>query len=202
MEVTHVQSGKTLRLSRPQRVFASERETIESAFPGDIIGIPNFGYLLLGDTLGTSPKVAYDEVPAFSPEIFAAMSNADPSRFKHFDKGVEQLAAEGLIDLFHDPRSEAKHYVLGAVGMLQFDVVKFRMEGEYGVRTEMMPLSQRLIRWVEDKDNELGNIYIANDVRQLLDANGNKVLLFNTEFQVNFLEGKLKTAKLLKERIR
>lgn len=202
MEVIHVQSGKTLRLSRPQRVFASERETIETAFPGDIIGIPNPGYLLLGDTLGLNSKISYDEVPAFSPEIFATMSNADPSRFKHFDKGVLQLAAEGLIDLFHDPKSEAKHYVLGAVGMLQFDVVKFRMEGEYGVRTEMMSLPQKLIRWVEDKENELADIYITNDIRQLIDANGNKVLLFNTEFQMNFLEGKLKTAKLLKERIR
>src|SRR5690606_31415648 len=97
MEVTHVQSGKTLKVSRPQRVFAHERETIEEAFPGDIIGIPNPGYLLLGDTLAVDKKVAYAEVPAFTPEMFASLTNMDTSRFKHYDKGVMQLAAEGLV---------------------------------------------------------------------------------------------------------
>ena len=105
MEVTHVQSGKTLKISRPQRVFAQERETIEKAYAGDIFGIPNPGFLRLGDTLIESGKANFDEVPHFTPEIFATIENRDAARYKHFEKGVTQLVQEGLVDRFSNPKS-------------------------------------------------------------------------------------------------
>lgn len=199
MEVVHSQSGKPMRLTRPQRVFAHERETIESAFPGDIIGIPNPGHLRLGDTLAVQAGVRYDEVPAFTPELFASISNIDPTRFKHFDKGVVQLAAEGLIDLYYDPRADQRLYILGAVGMLQFDVVKFRMEFEYGVRTQVAPLPQTHVRWLVDPDREVAQIYLPPDVKSLRDAHDRPVLLFNTPYQVQSLAAKLKAGRLLTE---
>jgi peptide chain release factor 3 len=197
MEVIHVQSGKTLRLSRPQRVFAHERETIETAYPGDIIGIPNPGFLLLGDTLAVGKKVAYAEVPAFTPEMFASISNLDASRFKHYDKGVMQLAAEGLVELFSDPRSDQKQYILGAVGMLQFEVVQFRLATEYGVKTDFGVMNQRFIRWFEGDVAELRGIYLPTGAKQILDKNGNVAILFGSEYEVGALQGKLKDAKLL-----
>lgn len=197
MEVVHVQSGKTLRLSRPQRVFAHERETIEEAYPGDIIGIPNPGYLLLGDTLTSGKTVTYSEVPTFTPEMFATISNMDASRFKHYDKGVMQLAAEGLIELFSDPRSDQKQYILGAVGMLQFEVVQFRLATEYGVKTDFGVMNQRFIRWYQGDVTELDGIYLPTGSKRVLDKNGNLAILFGSEYEVGALQGKLKDAKLL-----
>ena len=198
MEVIHVQSGKTLKISRPQRVFAHERETIETAYPGDIIGIPNPGYLLLGDTLALDKKVSYAEVPTFSPEMFASITNLDASRFKHYDKGVMQLAAEGLVELFTDPRSDQKQYILGAVGMLQFEVVQFRLASEYGVKSEFGMLNQRIIRWYVGDVAELRGIYLPTGARQVLDKNGKVAILFSSEYEVGSLQGKLKEAQLVK----
>lgn len=197
MEVTHVQSGKKLKLSRPQRVFGSDREIIEEAFPGDIIGIPNPGFLLLGDTLTTGKRVEYAEVPAFTPEIFASLTNYDSSRFKHYDKGVLQLAAEGLVELYSDPRSDTKQYILGAIGMLQFEVVKFRLEAEYGVKTDFGVMSQRLIRWFEGDLGELTGVYLPTGCKRVLDSEGRTAFLFGSEYEVGNLQGKLKAAKLL-----
>jgi peptide chain release factor 3 len=199
MDVIHVQSGKTLKVSRPQRVFAQEREIIEEAFAGDIIGIPNPGFLRLGDTLALDSSFKFDEVPGFTPEIFASITSMDASRFKHFDKGVHQLSEEGLIDLFEDPDGYQKQYIFGAVGVLQFDVVKFRLATEYGVKTQMMPLSQSLIAWVEGDVKELDSFYLGSDIRKLLDAQGRTVLLFNSQFQMNHMAGRAKNFKLLNE---
>lgn len=199
MDVIHVQSGKEFKISRPQRVFAQEREILEEAYPGDIIGIPNPGFLRLGDTLALNQKVRYDEVPGFTPEIFAAISSLDASRFKHFDKGVHQLAQEGLIDLFEDPDGHSKQYIFGAVGALQFDVVKFRLQTEYGCKTATMPLSQSLIAWVKGDLKELDSFYMGSDIRRLLDTQGRTVLLFNSQFQMNHMAGRAKGFQLLSE---
>ncbi|RYG87097.1 peptide chain release factor 3, partial [bacterium] len=113
MEVIHERTGKRIRLSRPQRLFAQERETVEEAYAGDIIGLTNVGAFELGDTLSVVPGVQFHEVPAFVPETFATLINADVSRFKQFDKGVQQLTEEGLMDVFWDTRGGRREPILG-----------------------------------------------------------------------------------------
>jgi peptide chain release factor 3 len=187
MEAIHVQSGKTMKISRPQRLFAQDRETVESAFPGDVIGIPNPGTLRLGDTLRELPGPGFDEVPVFAPETFAALRNLDTSKFKQFEKGVQQLVQEGLVELFEEPSSLQKEYILGAVGQLQFDVVLFRLASEYGIKAEIGPLPQNLIVWVEGSDQPLRDGYLGSGMKLLKDRDGQTVLLASSEFGLKFL---------------
>lgn len=148
MQATHGRTAKALRLSRASRLFAQDRETVEEAYAGDIIGLSNVGSFKLGDTLYAETPVAFDEVPSFAPEIFAAIDNRDVSRFKHFDKGVQQLSEEGLVELYIDRRASQRRLILGAVGKLQFDVVQHRLKAEYGVDTRIEALPFETIRWV------------------------------------------------------
>ena len=198
MEVTHVQSGKTLKISRPQRVFAQERETIEKAYAGDIFGIPNPGFLRLGDTLIESGKANFDEVPHFTPEIFATIENRDAARYKHFEKGVTQLVQEGLVDLFSNPKSTYKQYFLGAVGQLQFDVVKFRLANEYGVNADITMMPHNLIAWVGGDVSALDSIFLSGDLKRLEDSSGNTVIISSSEFQLKHLGQKLPGVTLLR----
>ena len=177
MEVTHARTGKKLRLTRPQRLFAQERETVEEAYAGDVVGLTNPGAFRLGDTLSLLGKTEYEEVPAFTPETFATLVNRDVTRFKHFDKGVEQLTEEGLVDLFWDRKSGRREPILGAVGKLQFEVVQFRLATEYGVKADLEPLAFESILWVEGSEEDLAEAYFGSGVRLLEDAQGRPVVL-------------------------
>lgn len=199
MDVVHVQSGKEMKVSRPQRVFANERVTVETAYPGDILGVPNPGYLRLGDTLALDQSVAFDEVPGFTPEVFAIISNTDASKYKNFDKGMIQLSEEGLVDLFFDESAASRRYVLGVVGQLQFDVVRFRLATEYKVETEIMPMAQSIIVWVDAEDSAWTSIVLPSDVRRMKDRAGKTVLLVNSEFQLRYLNEKFDPIKLSRE---
>jgi peptide chain release factor 3 len=186
MDVTNSRSNKKLKLSRPQRLFAQERETVETAFPGDIVGLTNPGAFMLGDTVTTNSKIRYDEVPEFVPEVFARLINTDVSKLKNFDKGVEQLCQEGLIQLFWDTRGHRREPILGAIGKLQFEVVQYRLIAEYGTKTltELMPYE--IIRWLDGDKAEIDGIYWGSSAFKLEDNHGAPVVLFATEWGCNY----------------
>ena len=186
MEVSNVRSQKKLKLSRPQRLFAQERETVETAFPGDIIGLTNPGAFMLGDTVTTNAKIKYDEVPEFVPEVFARLSNMDVSKLKNFEKGVEQLCQEGLIQLFWNTKSTIREPILGAIGKLQFEVVQYRMIAEYGVKTHIEVMPYEIIRWLDGDATEIKGIYWGSSAVGLEDNYGVPVALFSTEWGCSY----------------
>jgi peptide chain release factor 3 len=170
MVVNHARSGKTIRLSRPQRLFAQERETVDIAYPGDVIGLNNPGAFAIGDTVYTGgEKLAYPPIPSFSPELFAYLKNAEPTRFKNFRKGVAELQEEGAVQILHSTDESKRDPILAAVGQLQFEVVKFRLTQEYGVETSLELLPFSVARWVKggwaalDQVGRLFNTLVVKD---------------------------------------
>ncbi len=188
MEVVHARTGKKLRLTRPQRLFAQDRETVEEAYAGDVVGLTNPGAFKLGDTLSVAGGVQFEEVPMFAPETFATLHNRDVTRFKHFDKGVQQLTEEGLVDLFWDRKGARLEPILGAVGRLQFEVVQFRLLSEYGVKADIEPLPFEDILWLQGAPEDLAEAYYGSGNRQVEDAFGNPVLLTMDERSKDYLE--------------
>ena len=149
MRVHHYRLGKEVRLARAEQVMAKEREAVEEAFAGDIIGLFDTGIFRNGDTLSTgNPPLAFDTVPRFSPEHFARLRLLDPMKRKQMQKGIQELAEEGTVQLFTEPGRE-KDVICGVVGQLQFEVLAYRLEHEYGARVELERLSYSHARWVE-----------------------------------------------------
>jgi peptide chain release factor 3 len=148
MRVQHYRLGKEIRLARAEQLMAQERQIIDEAWAGDIIGLYDPGVFRIGDTLSSEAGLGFDTVPRFSPEFFARVSLRDPMKRKQLQKGIEQLAEEGTIQLFSEPGRE-KDPILGVVGELQFDVLRFRLEHEYGAKVELERLGYSYARWVE-----------------------------------------------------
>ncbi len=187
MDVWHARTKSKIRITRPQKLFAQDRETAQTAFPGDILGVPNTGVFQLGDTIAVDQKVEFDEVPLFAPETFATIINRDASRFKHFDKGIEQLSQEGLVDLFFEKNTGQRMPILGAVGQLQFDVVRFRLETEYGVKTEVMPIAQTIMAWLEASPAALAKLYIPHETKLLEHKSGRLALVSTSAHGLRYL---------------
>ena len=146
MQVSHSRSKRQINLAQAQQLFATDKEAVVEAFPGDVIGINNpSGLLGIGDALYTgSEKVRFKGIPSFSPEVFAYFRNPNPSKYKNYRKGLDELLAEGAVNLLRergDSDASGGVPILAAVGQLQFDVVQHRMQAEYGVETLMEPLS-------------------------------------------------------------
>lgn len=188
MEVTHLRTGKKMRLSRPQRLFAQERDTVEEAYPGDVVGLTNPGAFLLGDTVSVTSFPGFDEVPAFVPETFVGLRNLDVGRLKHFEKGIDQLCEEGLVDVFHDRRAQRREPILGAVGRLQFEVVQHRLMSEYGVKTALEPLPFELIRWLDGSAEDIDAVYWGQNAKLVEDAKGRPAALITTAWLLKHLE--------------
>jgi peptide chain release factor 3 len=189
MEALHTRTGKRLRLTRPQRLFGQDRETVEEAYAGDVIGLTNPGAFRLGDTVTAGELLTFDEVPAFVPETFIVVRNLDVARLKHFDKGIEQLSEEGLIDVFWDRKSQRREPILGAIGRLQFEVVQHRLLAEYGVKTMLEPLAFDVIRWLEADEKTLSEIYWGQGTRLVEDGKGRQAVLIASEWKLGYLEG-------------
>ena len=151
MQVIHTRTGKKLRLSNSQRLFARERETVDEAFPGDIVGIVGNNDFLIGDTLSEEADIVFSEMPRFAPESFAYLHNDTPAHFKRFRDGLTQLLKEGVVQSFDQPDALVKTPLLGAVGPLQFDVLQYRLESEYGAKSRMETAPWSQIRWVREK---------------------------------------------------
>ena len=187
MAVRHARSGKTIRLSRPQKLFGQDREVVDEAFPGDVIGLNNPGMFAIGDTLYVGTKVEYEGIPCFSPEIFAWLRNPNPSAFKSFRKGVNELREEGAVQVLYDTDQSKRDPILAAVGQLQLEVVQYRLEHEYGVQTRIEPLGFSVARWVSGgwpALEKVGRIFNCKSVR---DAWDRPVLLFKNDWNLNQL---------------
>ncbi|MFN9932197.1 MAG: peptide chain release factor 3 [Cyanobacteriota bacterium] len=187
MTVQHARSGRAIRLSRPQKLFGQDREVVEDAYPGDVIGLNNPGMFAIGDTLYLGPRVEYEGIPCFSPEIFAWLRNPNPSAFKSFRKGVNELRQEGAVQILYDTDESKRDPILAAVGQLQLEVVQYRLENEYGVQTRLEPLGFAVARWVVGGWPALeavGRIFNCKTVR---DAWTRPVLLFKNDWTLNQL---------------
>ena len=187
MTVQHARTGRAIRLSRPQKLFGQDREVVEDAYPGDVIGLNNPGMFAIGDTLYLGSKVEYEGIPCFSPEIFSWLRNPNPSAFKNFRKGVNELREEGAVQILYDTDESKRDPILAAVGQLQLEVVQYRLENEYGVQTRLEPLGFQVARWVNGGWPALeavGRIFNCKTVR---DCWGRPVLLFKNEWNLNQL---------------
>jgi peptide chain release factor 3 len=188
MTVSHARTGKTVRLSRPQKLFAQGRESLEVAYAGDVIGLNNPGVFAIGDTIYNGQKLEYEGIPCFSPELFAYLRNPNPSKFKQFQKGVSELREEGAVQIMYSADEAKRDPILGAVGQLQFEVVQFRLQNEYGVETRLELLPYTVARWVEGGWpvlEKVGRIFNALTIK---DSWGRPVLLFKNEWNVHQLQ--------------
>ncbi|HXX65324.1 MAG TPA: peptide chain release factor 3 [Bacteroidota bacterium] len=148
MNAIHAQSGKSIRLSNAAKLFGRDRETVDEAYAGDIVGFVGQQLLHIGDTLSEDPEIVYDEIPRFPPECFAILSNPNPAKFKRFREGLDQLLQEGVVQGFQ-PRSASQQVpVLAAVGPLQFEVFQYRLENEYGAEARLEATEWKFARWV------------------------------------------------------
>ena len=180
MEVRHVQGNRVMRLSQPQQIMADERKILEEAYAGDIIGVFDPGIFSIGDTI-CMPKenFRYEGIPTFAPEHFARVRQMDTMKRKQFVKGVEQIAQEGAIQIFQEFNTGLEEIIVGVVGVLQFDVLKYRLENEYNVEIRLENLPYEHIRWIENKDEvDIEKLTGTSDMKKVKDMKGNPLLLF------------------------
>jgi peptide chain release factor 3 len=186
MPVTHVRTGKKIRLSNSNNVFGRDRISIDEAFPGDVIGIVGGDFLEVGDTLSEKPELAYAEVPRFSPECFVYIHNPVPSNYKRYQKGIEQLVQEGLVHLFVITKAAQKTIVLGAVGPLQFDLVHYRLESEYAAISRIEKAPWTIARWIRNVNTDIAGLNLPSKSVIAQDKDGKNVILFEGEWHLRF----------------
>lgn len=188
MEVLHSRSGDTIRLKRAHRVFGQERQTMDEAFPGDIIGLINPGEFHLGDTICEGRPVHFEGLPQFSPEFFGVLRCTDTDRRKQFRRGVDQLLEEGAVQVFNDFRAARSEPLLAAVGELQFDVVRFRLESEYDTPTAIDWLPYKLARWVDEDIEKLRDMVLPSSAKVVKDHLGYFAILFPSRWDAEYAE--------------
>ena len=185
MEVSHIQGGKKMRLSQPQQMMAQERKIVEEAYAGDIIGVFDPGIFAIGDTITNSAeKFAFEGIPTFAPEHFARVRQLDTMKRKQFVKGVTQIAQEGAIQIFQEYHTGMEEIIVGVVGVLQFDVLKYRLENEYNVDIRLEKLPYEHIRWIENKEIDVEKLTGTSDMKKIQDLKGNPLLLFVNSWSV------------------
>ena len=186
MEVTHIQGEKKMRLSQPQQMMAQERKIVEEAYAGDIIGVFDPGIFSIGDTITNSAeKFAFEGIPTFAPEHFARVRQVDTMKRKQFVKGVSQIAQEGAIQIFQEFHGGMEEIIVGVVGVLQFDVLKYRLENEYNVEIRLEKLPYEHIRWIENKEEvDVERLSGTSDMKKVQDLKGNPLLLFVNSWSV------------------
>lgn len=189
MEVYHTQGNKKIRLSQPQQMMAQERKHVEEAYAGDIIGVFDPGIFSIGDTLcGGKSKFAYEGIPTFAPEHFAKVRQVDTMKRKQFIKGIEQIAQEGAIQIFQEYNTGMEEIIVGVVGVLQFDVLKYRLESEYGVEIRLDSLPYEHIRWIENKEVDITKLSVTSDTKKIKDLKGNPLLIFTHPWSIKTVQ--------------
>ena len=186
-EYFHVQGGRKMRLSQPQQLMAAEREIVDEAYAGDVIGVFDPGIFAIGDTI-TVPgkKFRFSGIPTFAPEHFARVSAKDSMKRKQFVKGTEQIAQEGAIQIFKVPNSGMEEVIVGVVGTLQFDVFQYRMKSEYGVDLRMEGLPYEEIRLIDSYPGDLSDLNLGSDAELLEDYRGRSLLVFSSFWAIDF----------------
>ena len=187
MEVYHLQGNKKMRLSQPQQIMAQEREIVEEAYAGDIIGVFDPGIFSIGDTIcSPGKKIQFKGIPTFAPEHFALVRQKDTMKRKQFIKGTSQIAQEGAIQIFQELDAGMEEVIVGVVGVLQFDVLKYRLENEYNVDIIMENLPYEYIRWIVNKDVNPKELDLASDTKRIQDLKGNHLLLFTSYWSIDW----------------
>lgn len=189
MEVNHVQGGRKVKLSQPQQLMADERKIIEEAYAGDIIGVFDPGIFSIGDTLELSnKKFAFEGIPTFAPEHFAKVRQIDTMKRKQFIKGINQIAQEGAIQIFQEYNTGMEEIIVGVVGVLQFDVLKYRLESEYNVEIRLETLPYEYIRWIGNPTEiDLDRIVGTSDMKKIKDLKDRPLLLFVNEWSIGMV---------------
>ncbi len=190
ISVTHIQSGRKMRLSSSHKLFGQERETIDEAVAGDVIGLVGHSEFGIGDTLTEDPGIVYREIPHFAPECFAYLHNEKTSQSKRFREGLEQLLQEGAIQSFQVQDSGQRVPLLGAVGPLQFEVVQYRLQSEYGAESRLEKAPWELLRWLPPaaSDADIEKLVLPGGAKLATDSAGRRVVLLGTEWSKQYLE--------------
>ncbi|MCM3876291.1 MAG: peptide chain release factor 3 [Thermoanaerobaculia bacterium] len=188
MEVVNPRSGRRLRLSKPLQFLAQERTLVEEAWAGDILGLWDAGNLRIGDSLAEGPGVEFEGIPRFSPEFFNRVVMLDPAKRKQLKKGLDQLSEEGAVQVFHDPDRMERDPVLGAVGVLQFEVIQHRLRSEYGAEISYARLPFTLARWVEGEEFDRRRFDDPPSVACLVDLEGRPLALFQSKWHLERAE--------------
>lgn len=186
MDVFHVQGGKKIKLAQPQQFLAQDRETVETAYAGDIIGVFDPGIFSIGDTLcSSSNKFKFEGIPIFAPEHFARVRPVDTMKRKQFIKGITQIAQEGAIQAFKELHIGMEEIIVGVVGVLQFEVLEYRLKNEYNVDIKMDRLDYRFVRWIEnDVDPETLNL--TSDTKKVKDMRDRNLLIFQNDWGISW----------------
>lgn len=185
-DVYHVQSKRKLKLSQPQQLMAQERKIVEEAYAGDVIGVFDPGIFSIGDTIcQPGKKFEYEGIPTFAPEHFCRVVQLNTMKRKQFVQGVTQIAQEGAIQIFQEYTAGMSEIIVGVVGVLQFEVLKYRLENEYGCEVKLEPLPYNFIRWIKDPSTDVNSLKRVNEVKKVKDMKGNPLLLFTNQWTIN-----------------
>ena len=188
MSVTHVQGNRKVRLSSSHKLFGNERETVDEAYPGDVIGLVGHDGFGIGDTLTTDTSITYKEIPRFTPETFAYLHNPNTAKYKQFRQGLDQLLQEGVIQVLHLANTASKVPLLAAVGPLQFEVTQYRLQAEYGAESRLEQAPWTVVRWLppEMKEPDLEALSLPTGARLAFDHDEHPVVLFSNDWSANY----------------
>jgi peptide chain release factor 3 len=188
MAVLHPRTGKKVRLSSSHKLFGNAREVIDEAWPGDIIGLVGLADFGIGDTLTTDPKIVYKEMPRFTPEAFSWLHNPNTAKYKQFRTGLDQLLQEGVIQVLQPREAATKAPLLAAVGPLQFEVVQYRLESEYGAVSRLEAAPWTVVRWLAAglTEPDLDGLSLPTGARLAYDMARNPVILFANDWSANY----------------
>ncbi|MBO4730123.1 MAG: peptide chain release factor 3 [Bacteroidaceae bacterium] len=189
-----VRSGKQVRFSSPTQFMAQRKSTIDEAWPGDIVGLPDNQTFKIGDTLSEGEPLHFKGLPSFSPELFKYIENADPMKAKQLNKGIEQLMDEGVAQLFVNQFNNRK--IIGTVGQLQFEVIQYRLENEYNAKCRWEPISLYKACWIESSDAaELDNFKRRKYQYMAKDRDGRDVFLADSSYVLQMAQQDFKNIK-------
>ncbi len=198
MNVKHIQTGREMRLSQPQQIMADERKILTEAYAGDIIGVFDPGIFSIGDTITVSGNnFRYEGIPTFAPEHFARVRQMDTMKRKQFVKGITQIAQEGAIQIFQEFNTGMEEIIVGVVGVLQFEVLEYRLQNEYNVEIKLEKLPYEYIRWIENgPELDLAHLQGTSDMKKIKDLKDNPLLLFVNEWSIGMTLDRNKDLKL------
>jgi peptide chain release factor 3 len=184
MRVIHSRTGETIRLASTHKVLGRDRETVDEAFAGDVIGIVGHSHFRIGDTLTEDASIAFTPMPRFAPECFAYLHGASSAEFKRFRGGLEHLLQEGVVQSFSLRGAASRVPLLGAVGPLQFEVLQYRLQSEYGAASRLEASPWTVVRWAAEQS--LDEAILPRGARLAEDADGRLVLLFAGEWDCKY----------------
>lgn len=187
MEIYHVQGKRKIKLSQPQQFMADNREIVEEAFAGDVIGVFDPGIFSIGDTLCNSNHLfTFDDIPTFAPEHFARVQQIDTMKRKQFLKGITQIAQEGAIQVFQEINNGMEEIIVGGVGVLQFDVLKQRLKSEYNVDIKLDILPYQSVRWIDNDNLDPNTLNLTSESKRVKDLKNRHLIIFANNWGIKW----------------